>query len=714
MVAEVCSCYVRRPGDVLELFATVGLNPGAVHRTRLRIGEGLVGEIAATGRPLALADARGHPGFAYRPETGEDPYQSLMGVPIIRGGRVRGILVVQNRHRRHYHDEEVETLQTIAMVVAELIAGAVARGEMAWHEATGNIMPMRFAGASLNAGLARGLAVPHRPQVTIRDLVAEDPKKEQARLESAIRAMHRSLDALLANSAAADMPESRDILEAYRLFAEDRGWHARIGEFIRAGLTAEAAVQRVREDIAARMEHSTDPYLVERLLDFDDLANRLVLHLAGRSAATEPSALPGDTVLIARTLGPTELLEYDHGRLRALVLEAGSATSHAIIIAKAMDIPVVGRCPGILAQVELLDPVIVDADGAQVFVRPTEDIQASFEQHMALRAERRRRHAARSQLPAESQDGVRVSLWINAGLLADLGHLHDTGADGIGLYRTEIPFMIRPSFPDVAAQAELYCQVLDEAKGRPVHFRTLDIGSDKALSYFGRAEEGNPALGWRALRIGLDRPHLLRQQLRALIRAADGRPLDVLFPMVTEVAELDAAQNLLRLELAAAEAAGSPLPQRLRVGAMLEVPAVMWQLPALLSRVDFVAVGSNDLQQYLFASDRGDPELAQRYDALSPPMLALLHYLVRQCNEAGVPVSLCGEMAGRPLDAMALVGLGFRNLSMPAGAVGPVRAMVRSLAVAPLADYLEPLIGGSDHSLRLHLRAYARDHGVEA
>ena len=274
--------------------------------------------------------------------------------------------------------------------------------------------------------------------------------------------------------------------------------------------------------------------------------------------------------------------------------------------------------------------------------------------------------------------------------------------------------MMRPSFPDVAAQAELYCQVLDEAKGRPVHFRTLDIGSDKALSYFGRAEEGNPALGWRALRIGLDRPHLLRQQLRALIRAADGRPLDVLFPMVTEVAELDAAQNLLRLELAAAEAAGSPLPQRLRVGAMLEVPAVMWQLPALLSRVDFVAVGSNDLQQYLFASDRGDPELAQRYDALSPPMLALLHYLVRQCNAAGVPVSLCGEMAGRPLDAMALVGLGFRNLSMPAGAVGPVRAMVRSLAVAPLADYLEPLIGGSDHSLRLHLRAYARDHGVEA
>lgn len=713
MVAEVCSCYVRRPGDVLELFATVGLNPGAVHQTRLRIGEGLVGEIAATGRPLALADARGHPRFAYRPETGEDPFQSLMGVPIIRGGRVRGILVVQNRHRRHYHEEEIETLQTIAMVVAELIAGAVARNEIAWQEATGNIMPVRFAGASLNAGLACGVAVPHRPEVTIRDLVAEDPRKEQARLQAAIRAMHRSLDALLANSAAANLPESRDILEAYRMFAEDRGWHARIGEFIRAGLKAEAAIQRVREDIATRMEHSTDPYLNERLLDFDDLANRLLLHLAGRSAATEPSALPAETVLIARALGPAELLEYDHGRLRALVLEAGSATSHVIIIAKAMDIPVVGRCHGVLAQVEPLDPVIVDADNAQVFVRPTEDVQAIFDQHVTLRAERRRRHAARSQLPAESRDGVRVSLWTNAGLLADLGYLQDTGAEGIGLFRTEIPFLMRPNFPDVTVQAELYGQVLDKAEGRPVHFRTLDIGGDKALPYFGRAEEGNPALGWRAIRIGLDRPHLLRQQFRALIRAARGRPLNVMLPMVSEVAEVDAARHLLRLELAEAEAAGSPLPERLGVGAMLEVPAVIWQLPALISRVDFLAVGSNDLQQYLFASDRGDPELAQRYDPLSPPMLALLQYLVRQCDAADVPVSLCGEMAGRPLDAMALVGLGFRRLSMPTGAVGSIRAMVRSLAVAPLADYLAQLAGSSDHSLRPQLKAYARDHAVE-
>ena len=714
MVAEVCSCYVRRAGDYLELFATVGLNPRAVHQTKLRIGEGLVGEIAATGRPLATSNAPSHPNFVYRPETDEDPYLSLMGVPIVRDGRVRGVLVIQDLQPRHYHEEEIETLQTIAMAVAEVISVALTVGDASRNETTGNIMPLRVAGAQLNPGLARGVAVPHRAHVKIRQIVADDQDVEMARLHEAVRALHASIDKLFSRSVAANIPESRDILEAFRMIAEDRGWLGRITDLIQTGLTAEAAVQRAQDETATRMAHITDPYLRERLLDFDDLANRLLLHLSGHGAITESDSLPDNAVIVARLLGPTELLEYDHSKMRGLVLEDGSSTSHVTIIARALNIPVVGRCAGILAKVESDDVVIVDGDNGQVFVRPTEDALTAFDQTLAWRAERRRRHAAKAQLPTETQDGVRISLSLNAGLLLDLPHLDETGADGIGLYRTEIPFMVRSEFPDVAVQTRLYRTVLDRSAGKPVTFRTLDVGSDKALPYFGRTDEGNPALGWRAIRIGLDRPWLMRQQLRALIRAADGRPISVMFPMVAEVAEFEAARRLVDLELAHAVAKGVPTPAPLRIGLMLEVPSVLWQLPALLEKADFVAVGSNDLHQYLFAADRSDPELSDRYDTLSPPMLAMLRHVVRQCDAAGVAASVCGEMAARPLEAMALVGLGYRQLSMSSTHIGAIRSMIRSLTVAPLADYVDFLITSTNHSVRERLRVYALDHGIDA
>ncbi|CAK0752176.1 phosphotransferase system, enzyme I, PtsP [uncultured Gammaproteobacteria bacterium] len=712
MQAEVCSCYVLRPGDVLELFATIGLNPAAVHTTRLRVGEGVIGDIAAHARPLALADARRHPGFAFRPETGEDPFLSLMGVPVLRSGRVRGVLAIQHRCCRTYSEEEVETLQTIAMIVAELISGGTLIGSQEMSSVgDAALLPSRLEGISLNSGIAMGLAILHRQQLSFREMVADDPEHELDRLREAVTGMHSAIDALVA--AAASDVEPRDILEAYRMIAEDGGWLTRISDAIETGLTAEAAVQRVQNDTRARMGQIADPYIRERLLDLDDLSYRLLRHLCGGRSAADGVALPDDFILVARSLGPAELLDYDRTRLRGLILEEGSASSHVVIIARAFDIPVVGQCHGALARIDLFDPVVVDGVNGQIFVRPGEDIQAAVTESMRLIAMAEKLYAEATSLPSVTKDKIAVSIQLNCGLLIDVPHVHDSGADGIGLYRTEIPFMVHSNYPDVATQTELYSRVFEHAAGKPVVFRTLDVGGDKRLPYFATEAEDNPALGWRSIRISLDRPAMLRQQLRALLRAAAGRPLAVMFPMIAEIAEFDAVRRLVDMELARASVDGIALPATLRLGVMVEVPALFWQLPALLPRVDFLSVGSNDLAQYLFAYDRTNHRLADRYDSLSPPMLNALRFLVEQCDAASVPVSICGEMAGRPLDAMALLGIGFRRLSMAPPAVGPVKRMLRSLEVGQVRDFLAVICCQGEHSLRGRLKAFALDHGIE-
>jgi phosphotransferase system enzyme I (PtsP) len=713
MVAEVCSLYVMRAG-MLELFATIGLNPNAVHQTRLRVGEGLVGDIAAHARPLNLTEAPSHPQFAYRPETGEEAFHSFLGVPVLRGGRVRGVLVVQNRTQRQYDDEEVEALEIIAMVLAELIAGGdlVAPDEQVLSQGL-VMLPNRLDGIRIHGGVAIGEAVLHQPRVAITQLFADDPEPELAKLAKAVEAMHEELDQMFAASDLARRGEHRDVLEAYRMFAEDRGWLRRIREAIQSGLTVEAAVQKVEDDTRTRLAEANDPYLRERLWDLEDLTNRLMGHLAGTKRPAERDDLPRDIVLLARNMGPAELLDYERFGLKALVLEEGSPDSHVAIIARALDIPVVGQVEGLLSSIDANDPVIVDGDAAVVYVRPGEDIRQTVADTLTNRAARRARYAEMRGEPAVTRDGIRIELDVNAGLLLDLRTMGELGADGIGLFRTEIPFMVSAGFPDVDTQTRIYTEVLDRAGDRPVLFRTLDVGGDKTLPYGNIPSVAeNPALGWRAIRIGLDRPMMLRQQLRALIRAAAGRNLHVMFPMITEVAELVAARAILDIECARERELGRKLPSRIRVGSMLEVPLLVWQLPVLLQRVDFLSVGSNDLFQFAAAADRGDPLIAQRYDPLSPAALSMLRMIVAQCETARVPVSLCGEMAGRPLDAMALIGLGFRALSVAPNAVGPIKVMVRSLATEPLAAYLETLYAAPDRSLRDKLRAFARDHDV--
>jgi phosphotransferase system enzyme I (PtsP) len=719
MVAEVCSCYVMRAGEVLELFATEGLKQSAVHQTRLRVGEGLVGDIAARARPLALADAQNHPSYAYRPETGEEIYHSLVGVPIIRGGRVIGVLAVQNKSQRQYTDEEIETLETVAMVLAELVSSGelINREELA--PVDGNaLLPMRMDGVRLTAGVGVGVAIMHEPRIVVQKLVAEDTEAETVRLREALGRMRRSLDEMFEAQDLAFGGEHQDILETYRMFAEDAGWIARISEAIQSGLTAEAAVQKVHEDTRIRMGQVSDPYLRERLHDLEDIANRLLHHLVrtghgGDGETAAQSELPENAILVCRTMGPTELLDYDRRQLRGLVMEDGSPTMHVAILARALEIPVVGRVKDALARIEALDPIIVDGDNGQVFVRPSDDILDTFAASLRARAEKLAGYAAMRDLPSVTRCGQPVRLMLNAGLLVDLPQLEATAADGIGLYRTEMPFMARPEMPDVTAQTQFYSKVLKQAADKPVVFRTLDVGSDKLLPYWDSGIEDNPAMGWRSIRITLDRPAVLRQQLRALVAAAAERNLNVMFPMISEVAEFDHARALLDMELARHVRNGGIPPAKVSVGTMLEVPALAWQLVPLLKRVDFVSIGSNDLTQFLFAIDRGNPRISERYDVLSPAMLSFLRRVAVACGDAGVPLSVCGEMAGRPLEAMALLGIGVRSLSMASPSLGPVKAMVRSLTLPPLEDFMTTLYDLPDHSVRERLRSFALDHGVQ-
>ena len=714
MGAEVCSIYVQRAGDILELFATQGLNRDAVHLTRLQLGEGLVGTVALTAEPLNLPDAQAHPNFSYRPETGEEVFASLLGVPVIRGGRIRGVLVIQNSDQRTYSDEEEEALQIIAVVIAEIIAsGNFANADASARLGGGrSFRSSRHVGMAINSGLAVGEAVLHTPNVSIRQMFADDSAREHERLREAITAMHAALDELLASSRLRAAGEHREVLDSYRRFARDRGWLRRIREGIDSGLTADAAAQQVREDTVARMRSVSDPYLRERLSDLEDVAIRLMQHLGGGVGHQD---LPDDIVLVARNLGPAELLDYDTSRIRALLTEEGGATSHVSIIARALGIPVVAKIDGLMKSVDPRDPIIVDGDNGQIFVRPTESVRTILTDTLKAREQRRSLYASMREMRTVTRNAVPISLNINCGMLTDMQWLSETGADSVGLFRTEIPFMVRSTFPDLAQQTRIYSEVLAQAEGKPVHFRTLDIGGDKQLPYLQDDKDENPAMGWRSIRVGLDRPGMLRQQLRAMLRAASGRDLYVMFPMIAEVAEFKTAVNVLHIErdrIDRRNNSGVAPPSNIRVGAMLEVPGLIWQLDALLPHLDFLSIGSNDLFQFLFAIDRGNPRVAERYDVLSPALLSALRDILKKCDEVGVPVSLCGEMAGDPLEAMALLGIGIRSLSLSPSAFGAVKAMTLTVDTGELSAYMDTLLQAPDHSLRRKLGAFALDHGI--
>jgi phosphotransferase system, enzyme I, PtsP len=715
MVAEVCSVYVLRVDSTLELYATEGLNRDAVHHTVMKSDEGLVGLVASQASAINLSNAQAHPAYSYRPETGEEIYHSFLGVPVLRAGNTLGVLVVQNRARRNYSEEEVEALQTTAMVLAEMIAS----GELSALALPGAEPAARRSvhvkGSGLSEGIALGHVVLHEPRVVVTNFIADDVPKELDHLRAAVESLRANLDELLEHGDVVEGGEHREVLEAYRMFAHDRGWVHKLEEAVMTGLTAEAAVERVQSDTRARMLRQTDPYLRERLHDLDDLANRLMRQLTGRDHAPSRESLPENAILVARSMGPAALLDYDRKRLRGLVLEEGGPHSHVAIVARALGIPAIGEIDNATGIVDPGDAVIVDGSTGDLHIRPLPDMEAAYVERVRLRARRQQQYSALRDKPCVTKDGEEIKLLINAGLSVDLPHIEDTGAGGIGLFRTELQFMVAANFPRTSEQYTLYRAVLDAAGDKPVTFRTLDIGGDKVLPYMRNVEEENPALGWRAIRLGLDRPGLLRTQIRALLRAAGSRGLKIMFPMISTVQEFDQAKELVERELTHLRRHGHKLPDEVEVGSMVEVPSLLYQLDELLDRADFLSVGSNDLVQFLYAIDRGNPRVSNRFDAISPPILRALKDIADKAREHQKPATVCGEMASQPIGALALVAIGYRSLSLTPSAIGPVKAMLLDVDCRKAAAFLCPLIEKPIRGapIREQLEKFAAQSGLQ-
>lgn len=716
MRSEVCSIYLLRDG-VLELFATVGLKQTAVHVTKLGLGEGLVGTIAKQVSVLNLAEAANHPEYAYRPETGEELFHSFAGVPIVRRERAIGVLSVQHAEPRAYDEIEIEALQTVAMVLSELIANAgLADRAASASETARDQGSARLAGLRLVTGMAAGVAVFHQPRVVIEHTVAEDVEAERHRVYSAFRKMREQIDNMTSVAEFGTAGEHHDILETYKMFAYDEGWSRRINEAIDSGLTAEAAIERVRQRMQTRMRDIDDPLLQERMHDLDDLSNRLLRIVSGQLGTAAQMGLRGDAILVARNLGPAELLEYDRRRLKGVILEEGSLTAHVTIVARAMGIPMLGRVRSIRQAVSEGDEILLDGSEGAAFIRPTSAVEEAFTAKLAATQKQRAEFAALREMPAVTSDGTRITVMVNAGLRDDASAIHLVGADGIGLFRTEFQFLVSAALPRRESQQRLYRSVLESAGDKPVIFRTLDVGGDKALPYLqsgdGDEQEENPAMGWRALRLALDRDGLLKAQARALLEAAAGRELNIMFPMVSEPWEFDAARDIVEQQRSWLAERRKLLPSRISYGAMLEVPALAETLDLLLPKIDFLSIGTNDLTQFLFAADRAHPKLAERYDWLSPAILRFLSRVVRQASVAGVPVGVCGEMGGRTLEAMALIGLGVERFSITPVAVGPIKAMIRSLDRAALLPVMERLLAKPPSDMRQTLGRWAGENGV--
>ncbi len=695
MRVEVCSIYLFRDDETLELCATQGLQKEAVHQTRMRLGEGLVGRVARKGRVVNTADAPSEKGFRYMPETGEERFSSFCGVPIQRLGDTLGVLVVQSRDARDHNTDEVYALEVVAMVIAEMTELGAFVGEGAALSAR-HTQPVLFNGSVAQEGSTEGLVYLHEPRVVVTNPIADDPDVELARLREAVETLRVGLDDLLSDTSDTDS-DQKQVFEAYRMFANSKSWMRRMEADVETGLSAEAAVEKEQSLARRRLTQAGDAYMRERLSDLDDLSNRLLRILTGQGA--DAGALPENAVLVARNIGPGELLEYGK-TLKGIVLEEGSVGSHATIVARAWAIPLVINAKGITREALNGDTILVDGDQGFAHLRPDDTVKGAFAEKIAMQTRAQERYASIRDLPATTRDGTTVSLLMNAGLMADLPSLDGSGAEGVGLFRTELQFLIRNQMPKRAELSALYARVMDAAGDKRVAFRTLDIGSDKVLAYMKPNDEPNPAMGWRAIRVGLDKPGVLRMQLQALMRAAAGRPLSVMFPLVAQYDEFKAAKAEVDKAWAREEKLGHPLPADIKIGAMLETPSLAYAPDRFFDEVDFVSIGGNDLKQFFFAADRENERVRKRYDTLNPAFLSFLEHIVKRCNASGTPLSFCGEDAGRPIEALCFAAIGFRNLSMRPASVGPVKHMLRRIDLTDVKEVMDSAIESGQPSVR--------------
>ncbi len=681
--------YMMRPGEVLERYMMVGQS-GQLP-CFVRLGEAVAGEVALS-KKLRIVYAK----------TGFN--KTVFAVPVLRGSEVVAVLEMRSDKVQSLPNEVIEAVENVAMILAEFLP-ELKVGKTS--EKLGNISPStQIEGIPLVRGFALGSVLIHRRFEVTGSILTDNPNREIKALNGAFSRVQRLLKKRLNRTG---LPiEEKELFDGYLMFLNDVVWKGKVLSSIQSGLTAQVALQKVAEEMMDKMRSSGDVYWRERAKDFQDLTVRLMQSLEQKSTRKK---IVGNKILVADTLGASELLDYDLKHIKGIVLEDASQTTHVVIVARAYRIPLIGGVKDVAKMFSDSAPVAMDAVRGVIYLHPTDEVLETLrvqKQHLLRLARMEARHRDK---PAFTKDGERICLMLNLGLSAGLDKL--PSCDGVGLYRTELLFMTAKSFPDIKAQTEAYKRVLALAKGLPVVFRTLDIGSDKVLPYLTQQTEENPAMGWRSIRMVLDRRALLRNQLRALVRATAGDVLRVMFPMVTDVSEFLEAKRTLDIEVKNAMARKEKVPKEIMIGTMLEVPSLIFQLEKLLPYVDFVSVGTNDLAQFMFAADRTNALLSNRYDVLSPAFLKMLKYVADMCTAFNVKCSVCGEMASRPVDALTLVALGYRVLSMSPEALGGVKMAISSLELARFEKYLYSRLDSAQSSLREDLYAYLRDHHVQ-
>lgn len=709
---DAAVCYLVIDDNYIELFASYNMNPKLINHISIKVGEGIIGGIAQSKRTTEVENIWQHPDFLYREGVDEEKYKSFLGTPVLRWGRAIGVLGLYQENIYNFKKEEINALEMLAMEFSDWLASDEIREyKNTFIKKKGHNTKDVFKGLSLSRGYGFGPAVVHKRRRAITKIFAENKTAELDRLQKAHTQMNIDLDEKF-NQSKLGIGEHADILDAYRMFAKDKGWYNKITGHIEGGLTAEAAIERAYEDMWNRLSATQDVYLKERLHDLRDVADRLLGYLYGDTGDIVPANLDS-FVVVAQMMGPADLMDYDYHKIRALVLEDGTATMHVAIVAKALGIPVVSKIKSVFKEIKNGEILAVNGDEGIVYIRPDDKIIERFEAKIAERQAQIAQLAELKKLSSKTLDKKRINMYINVGLDFDLDYIESTNCDGVGLYRTEIPFMAAEKMPDVDTQVTYYKKLMDKAGDKKVVFRSLDVGSDKLLPYWTYSGEENPAIGWRSIRITLDRRAILRQQMRAFIRATAGKELNVMFPMIANLSEFREAKETLLIELEKEQRKSKNVPKKVNIGLMIEVPSVVFQLDAILPEADFISIGTNDLAQFMFACDRTNNRLAERYDVLSVPFLRVMQKIINKANKNGVFCSVCGEMASNPIEAMVLLGLGYRNLSISGASFGKVKKMVRSINTAEVEDYIKTLLDYNQRTLRPQLIAYATDHAID-
>lgn len=686
--------YVKADEMTLEAIAVY---PEESEIKAARVGEGVVGKAGADNRTSFVKTSKNF----------------KMAIPLKRWNKAVGVLSVAYKMPHDYSEKEAEALETVCMFLSEFLSTEeISLYIRRFIKSRGIVAKDRVKGTVINAGYGLGNAVVHRRRKAVTRVFAKDKDKELQNLEQARQKMNEDLNAKL-NQNGLEKGEHIEILDAYRMIANDKGWYSRITNHINSGLTAEAAVEQAYTEMWNRLSGTTDSYLKERLHDLRDIADRLRLYLSGEDCNAGINNDYADIIIVASSMGPADLMDYDYKKIRGLIIEDCTPTMHVAIVAKALNVPVIAKIEGLFKDIKDGTLVAIDGAAGAVFVNPSKGVVEKINAKMEEKKKENLRIQKLRNLKSKTKDGERINLYINIGMDFDFDYIKSTNCDGVGLYRTEILFMSSEKMPDINKQVENYKKLYQAADGKKIIFRSLDIGSDKLLPYWNSITEDNPAIGWRSIRITLDRRAILRKQMRAFIRAASGKELNVMFPMISNLDEFMEAKETFMCAYEREKREGYELPAKINLGMMIEVPSVVFQLREILKYCNFISVGTNDLCQFFFACDRGNPRLNGRYDVLSAPFLNLMKKIIKEANAADVPCSVCGEMASSPLDAMALIGLGFRNLSVSSASYGKVKAMIRSLPAGGIEDYLNNILSSSRRTLRPQLKSYAADHAIE-